>query len=140
MSYLISCNFNGGYPYQEVSRSVVNVMVPEYPVGIYYQACGEYPSRISVSDCMSEVFVDPYPCSFYTQEQNSYPSRRSLNFVNMGVCFGCKSLREVTIPVSVNRIRDYSFWGTALTSVVIPKGCVFYEHSFPALCEIGYYE
>lgn len=140
MSFSISSSVNNGYPYQNTTGSLIEVFTGDTPDGLYTQHKGEYPLYRDVSSKLVVVFQPPLPSGMFLQNSGTYPTIGVDDVVPVGVCLGCSSLTSVTLPKSIKRISDYSFWGTSLKTVTIPSDCVYYEHSFPEECVISYYE
>lgn len=90
----------------------------------------------------SAILEPPYPASFWYYDTEK--DRLNLALLPEELISGafnyCTSLAYVSIPSSVKSIGRYSFAHTALTKVRIAQDCVYYPTSFPAGCEICFYD
>lgn len=87
--------------------------------------------------------VQPYPAGVWWIENNTFKHILLPSMIgsdNKGAFCGVNTLISVKIPKTVQRIGDYSFSGTGLTSVKISQYCDYADTSFPEDCEIEYYE
>lgn len=87
------------------------------------------------------TLTPPYPASFWYYDEEEARLNNALLPDEPGGSFtGCSSLAYVSIPESVKLIGYRAFAGTAITKVRIARDCVYDETSFPAGCEIWYYD
>ena len=54
--------------------------------------------------------------------------------------FERSTIEYVSIPESVKYIGEYAFASTSLTSVKIASDCTYFTTSFPAGCQVTFYE
>ena len=86
-------------------------------------------------------FTPPYPASmWYLDENNKLMNSLLPDELKVGAFINCITLKDVTIPKSVEYIGEYAFYGTALESVRISNTCTYYPTSFPPGCEINFYD
>lgn len=78
----------------------------------------------------------------YTLDSEVSPSEMYLKYngVIFGAFLNATELEYVKIPKSVESIGPYSFSGTKLQKVMISKNCSYSRSSFPAGCEVIFYE
>lgn len=105
--------------------------------------------RLNHADLASEIpgdiFTWEYPASFWRVSNNEL-TLNSNNWQPLpdelaeGAFMDCTTLEYVSIPESVQYIGKYAFTNTALTRVRISRTCTYYPTSFPAGCEIWYYD
>lgn len=58
------------------------------------------------------------------------------NFGWMDTCRNDANITSINIPSNVQRIADYTFRTTSLTSVTLGQNTIYYPHSFPANCVV----
>lgn len=66
---------------------------------------------------------------------NGYPAFER-NFGWMNTCRNDTNITSINIPSNVQRIADYTFRTTSLTSVTLGQNTIYYPHSFPANCVV----
>lgn len=84
----------------------------------------------------------PYPSYFWYIESVPKLSIKNGAYreaTKMGA-FINSNLGKVVIPSSVQSIGEYSFSGTTLSAVTISEDCTYFPTSFPANCEVHFYE
>lgn len=88
-----------------------------------------------------DSFTPPYPASMWFLDENNKLMNSLLpDELKTGAFINCTALKDVSIPESVKSIGEYAFYNTALKSVRISKDCIYYPTSFPAECEINFYD
>ena len=100
-----------------------------------------YPS-ISYMNTFSPTQEKPFPklmLSCKEEYHNKYPSFRLGNFETFGAFKNTPMLQEVSIPKSVKRIADWTFYNSAIKEVTISRDCIYGEHTFPEGCIIKFY-
>lgn len=80
----------------------------------------------------------PYPPGVWEVESGRLAHDGLPEASKMGAFADCKKLRNVTIPSTVTYIGPYAFYGTSLTEVTIPRGCVYFDTSFPSGCTVNF--
>ena len=105
-----------------------------------------YPTNTAFPDSPEKPFSKPYPKNLwriYPDINDNYPFHALMpDFKDAepaGAFMNAASLEYVYVPPTVRKIGRYAFAGTALKSVTIPTGCLYYETSFPENCEINFY-
>lgn len=99
----------------------------------------EYP--IKATPVSETDLVPPYPASFwYLDVDNRLNMALLPEGPAEGAFIGCTMLEYVSIPESVQYIGEYAFKNTALTRVRLSRTCTYYPTSFPAGCEIWFYD
>ena len=105
----------------------------------YDNILDSYPSYgISIDE---EVIKEPYPkmiISANSKYKQGYPSYRVSERM-YGAFQDTPLLTEISIPKSVKRIADWSFYNSAIKEVTISKDCIYGEHTFPENCKIKFY-
>ena len=100
-----------------------------------------YPSFFLLGN-FSPTQEKPFPKLMLSCEEeyhNKYPSFRLGNFETFGAFKNTPMLQEVSIPKSVKRIADWTFYNSAIKEVTISKDCIYGEHTFPEGCIIKFY-
>lgn len=88
-----------------------------------------------------EYLTPPYPATmWYLDESNELMNALLPDELKVGAFINCTALKDVSIPKSVKYIGEYAFYNTALKNIRIPKTCTYYPTSFPAECEISFYD
>ena len=105
----------------------------------YDNVFDKYPSYgISIDE---DVIKEPYPkmiISANSKYKQGYPSYRMSERM-YGAFADTPLLTEVSIPKSVKRIADWTFYNSAIKEVTISKDCIYGEHTFPEGCIIKFY-
>ena len=100
-----------------------------------------YPSFFLLGN-FSPTQEKPFPRLMLSCEEeyhNKYPSFRLGNFETFGAFKNTPMLQEVSIPKSVKRIADWTFYNSAIKEVTISRDCIYGEHTFPEGCIIKFY-
>lgn len=92
-------------------------------------------------DYHSPAFSSPFPYVFWgvSATGDDVVHAGAVEIENLGA-FINSNLGKVVIPSSVQSIGEYSFSGTTLSVVTISEDCTYYPTSFPANCEVHFYE
>lgn len=140
-NFTINPNICNGYP--SFGKSFINIDLSSisnnYIMKNYDDICNGYPSYgISIDE---EVIKEPYPKMIITTNskyKQGYPSYRMSERM-YGAFADTPLLSEVSIPKSVKRIADWTFYNSAIKKVTISKDCIYGEHTFPENCKIKFY-
>ena len=101
-----------------------------------------YPIPTDAPEIPENYMVKPYPAIYWRIEENEeYPSNGLMpDLPANGAFANTPNLSKVVIPRTVTYIGREAFKNSQITSVIIPRNCVYFDTSFPENCVINYYE
>ena len=112
---------------------------PPYPSNFWYVENGRLTHDGLPSPLSGGYFTPPYPNGWWYVEDGRLITSTLPEPFAMGCFSGCTSLKNVVIPVSVNKIWGDSFNGTAIRTVKIADDCTYESDSFPPNCVVERY-